>query len=38
MREAFVLFLLALLIVPPIIWIRRVRRFFRDHPQGRGEP
>jgi hypothetical protein len=31
MKEAFALFLLALLIVPPIIWIRRVRRFFRDH-------
>ena len=37
MREAFVLFLLALLILPPIIWIRRVRRFFRDHPN-RNEP
>ena len=38
MKEAFVLFLLALLIVPPVIWIRRVRRFFRDHPRGDGEP
>jgi len=37
MKEAFALFLLALLIVPPIIWIRRVRRFFRDHPR-RDEP
>ena len=33
MREAFALFLLAMLIVPPIIWIRRIRRFFRDHPR-----
>ena len=32
MKEAFVLFLLALLIVPPIVGIRRVRRFLRDHP------
>ena len=32
MREAFALFLLGLLVIPPIIWIRRVRRFFRDHP------
>lgn len=37
MKEAFALFLLGLLIVPPIIWIRRVRRFFRDHPR-RDEP
>ena len=37
MKEAFVLFLLALLIVPPIIWIRRVRRFFRDQPPRDGE-
>ena len=32
MREAFALFLLGLLVIPPIIWIRRLRRFLRDHP------
>ena len=37
MKELFVLLLLALLIVPPIVGIRRVRRFLRDHPR-RGEP
>ena len=37
MKELFVLFLLTLLIVPPIIGIRRVRRFLRDHPN-RNEP
>ena len=33
MKELFVLFLLAMLILPPIIGIRRLRRFYRDHPQ-----
>ncbi len=33
MKELFVLFLLALLILPPLIGIRRVRRFLRDHPK-----
>jgi hypothetical protein len=37
MKELFVLFLLALLIVPPIVGIRRVRRFLKDHPR-RDEP
>ena len=37
MKEAFVLILLALLILPPIIWIRRVRRFFRDQQRRDGE-
>lgn len=33
MKEAFTLFLLALLIVPPLWGIRRVRRVLRDLPR-----
>jgi hypothetical protein len=33
MKEAFVLFMLALLILPPIIGIRRVRRVLRQREQ-----
>ena len=32
-KELFVLFLLALLILPPIIGIRRVRRLLRNQPR-----
>jgi hypothetical protein len=32
MKELFVLFLLALLIVPPVVGIRRVRRVLRQAP------
>jgi hypothetical protein len=35
-KELFVLFLVAMLVVPPIVGIRRVRRFFRD--QSRRDP
>ena len=37
MKELFVVFLLVLLILPPILGIRRLRRFLRDHPK-RNEP
>ena len=41
MKELFVLFLVALLIVPPIIGIRRVRRVLRQapppEPEGEGK-
>ncbi len=38
MKEAFTLFLLALLIVPPLWGIRRVRRVLRDLPRQDTDP